>query len=262
MKVIIKNGCIDNNMNLVVSDYRNKNKKIYDFIFKLDNYLNRLEENLKIKDPKDYDAYIIITFIQIHNSYQSIIALIERGMFDDSQIIMRSLFDKMIKCLYVLNDNKNFEIIKQDDINQTINTFRFAINHKYLFPNESISLFNSYIINLEGKIKHNNGKKITSKSNKLICDELGIPELYFAYKHLSGYTHNQLFVPGKKMIINKKVISVKSNLDYPDDLYYEFSLVLQTLSYIIISLCKYISNKELEDEFHSIFESFDRLKDN
>ena len=37
MKVIIKNGCIDNNMNLVVNDYRNKNKKLFRYIFKLEN---------------------------------------------------------------------------------------------------------------------------------------------------------------------------------------------------------------------------------
>lgn len=261
MQVILKNGCIDNNMDLVVNDYRKKNKKIFDYVFKLDNYLNKLEKNLKKENPKDYDVYIIITFVQIHNSFQSFIALLERGMYDDSQIILRSLYDKMIKCLYVIHNNSNFEIIKQDDTDQTIKLFNFVVNHKDFFKEDIVNKYNVTLNELKKNIKHDEkGKRIKLKSNEKLCKEIGNQELYFVYKFLCGYTHNQLFVPGKKLRINKNVINVIQYIEYPEDLYYEISLIIQSLSYIIIPLCKYISNKNLEEEFNKLFNSFEDLK--
>lgn len=250
MKVKIKRGCIDPNMNLVVEDYRRKNNSVYNYIYEFDDLCNELEASFRGLSPTAINTYVVTTFCQIHSSFQSVILLLEHGMYDDSQILFRSILDKVIKCIYVLQDDDNFKLVQQENNIEQIKTFKYALKHSNIFNDDTIKSYNEIIIELQKKILvGKNGKELSIKKNDIICEEANMPELYFAYKHLSGYTHNQMFVPGKKIFINKNIVTINNSLEYPKKLIFEISTIISSLGYVVKTLCKYISASSLEEKF-------------
>ncbi len=201
MQIEIKNGSLDLNMNLVIDNYRKENEVLFNFIMEVDNYLFNLERELKKTNPKDIDAYIIASFVQIHTSYQSLIILLERGLYDDSQIILRSLFEKIIKCLFVIDDGTNINYLKQETNKNQKNLLEFIIKNKELFNESFVNDCSEKAKELKKIIiKNSKGKALKKITIMEMCQKLRKNEMYFIYKFLCSYTHNDLSIVANKII--------------------------------------------------------------
>ena len=257
MQVELKNGSLDINMNLVIDNYKKENKILFDFMMKVDTFLYNFERELKKTNPKDIDAYIIASFVQIHSSYQSIIILLERGLYDDSQILLRSLFEKIIKCLFVIYDDKNFIYLKQETNKSKISLFEYVIKNKELFDNSFVDSCKNASKSLKNNMMRNKrGKALKKASIKDMCEIIEKKEVYFIYKYLCGYSHNDLFVVANKIIFNKNIVTINHSLEYSDNLNNDISIIINSLGYIIIPLCNYIANDKMKKEFERIIKDF------
>ena len=102
MKIVLDNGFLDERLDGCVKNFRKENSKYYNIVFKFNKLAYDIENYLTISNPSTADLFIFATFIQIHKSFQSFITLMERGMLDESQIILRNMYEKLFKMKFVI----------------------------------------------------------------------------------------------------------------------------------------------------------------
>ena len=114
IKKVLENGFLDKEIQVEVDRIRRENLEVYSIIRELNILCYELEEKFNKTKGTNIDIYLLRSFTQIHTSFQAYITLLERGLYEDSQIILRSMYDKIFKTLFVLSDNTSLypEILK------------------------------------------------------------------------------------------------------------------------------------------------------
>ena len=218
-----------------------------------------IEKYFVKEDFSVVDVYLFTTFTQIHTSFQSYIILLERGLYEDGQIVLRSLYDKMFKFLYILNDSGSFNIFKQDGILKQKSLFKYIIkNNLYDYVSENKA--KEYLLQLEQQIeKRDSDKNINVPSNQKICEEMGIEELYIHYKLLSGYTHNAFFVVDGKIKTEESGVIIDQGINH-GNFYDEVCKVIFCFDYIVNPLCNYFNISNFSKEFADLVNELIMLK--
>ena len=260
-KVKFENGFLDNKIQNLVDNRRNFFKDEYSILERYNKLCYKLEQNFEMQNVLKTEIILFTIFSQIHKSFQSFIILIERGLYDDSQIILRSIYDKIFDILFLLNDTKNYIFFEQDYIDKTIKKLNFVKDnslYEYMEKNiveERLSYYNS-------KIKQRDDGKILSKlDNSTICKKNGINELYLHYKILSEYTHNSITVIENHIIKSENEIIINHNFDFGNFLD-EIVKVIGSMNYVVNKLCDYLHLKELKKEFYILTDELVKLDKN
>lgn len=244
----LKNGFLDEELVLEVNKIRNKNKELYLIIEKINSLLYEIENNYEKDDGTNVELYVFTTFSQIHISIQSYIILLERGLYDDAQIVLRSTYDKLFKCLYVLENDKALDILDQDNVNSQLTLYKYILNNKLFdyVPEEKLKVG---IQELEKRRKlKDNGKIIKCPDNKDISEKLNLPETYIHYKILSHYTHNSVFVINSKLIETDAGYLINQNIQH-GNFKDEVIKAIICLGYIISPICDYLGLENIKKEF-------------
>ena len=116
MKKALRNGFIGDDIQIEVLRIKNDFKELYNLIKKYNSILYDISEKFENKNITNADAYLFVTFTQLHKSFQSFVILLEYGLYDDSQILLRSFYDKMISFLYIINYPDEIVSINQSDL--------------------------------------------------------------------------------------------------------------------------------------------------
>ena len=245
---ILKNGFLDNELNLEVSKIRNENDNLYSSIEKINFLLYEIEKNFEKDNCINVELYVFTTFSQIHTSFQSYILLLERGLYDDSQIVLRSIYDKVFTILYVLDNKERISEIDQDDVNKQISLCNYILDNE-LFEYMPKERLRKEIKELEkSRMIKENGKYIRIPDNRTISEILDLKELYLHYKLLSQYTHNSIYVVEEKIIKTKKGVLINQNIKH-GDFKDEIAKIIFPLKYIIDPICDYLGLKKLKEDF-------------
>jgi len=247
----LKNGFLDDDIVIEIMKLKAENKKIYDLLEKMNQQLYEVGKNYEKENPTQVDIYVRITFSQIHKSFQSFIILLERGLYDDSQIILRSMYDKIINTLYVLNDEKNIEKLIQDNINEQLKTCRDIQKYELYQYVSKEHVQQSLEENLKCRKLDENNKKIEKPSAKQICEELDIKEVYILYRLTSNYTHNALNIVTNKIIESNGGILVNQGIDH-GNFKHEIGLLIACMTLIIEPICNYLKSPTILKELESI----------
>lgn len=251
------NGFLDNDLQLEVKRMRTENGDIYEIIEKINKLFYGIEENYEKVKPTNVDVYIRTTFSQIHMSSQSYIILLERGLYDDSQVILRSMYDKVMKCLYAIKNN-SIEVLIQDSIKRNISLYEFIDKnemYKYV-PKEKLYELKK-AMQKEQK-KDENGKP--AKIPKIIetFSDLGIKDAYIHYSLLSSYVHNSIGVVGNKVLEKDSDILINQNVDH-GDFRNEIVKMYLCMQYIVTPICEYLNLKKQKLEFDNLINELIKL---
>lgn len=259
MRVILENAKLDEKLNIdYVPKFRNAHKELYDVIFNL----NLLCINIRQEIPKTFafsknkldEIYIYITFIQMHDSFQSYITLMERGMLDDSYCILRTMFDKLINQQFI-NKNKSLydKVLLKEYYLERKNFLKYIADNKKV-----LKLSNEYNIAKEIEECEQKIVEITGKGN---AKKMGMSERakkckmqreYYLYKKYSSYIHNDLSALAD-------VISVSDNILYVRDVFSYDNIVTQVYHgvYCLARSMKVIDKRFLNGKY---FNSIDLLE--
>lgn len=251
------NGFLDDDLKLEVSRMRKEYDDLYKIIEKMNKLFYSIEENYEKTKPTDVDVYVRTTFSQIHMSSQSYIILLERGLYDDSQVILRSMYDKVIKCLYAINNN-SIEVITQESIKRKISLFNF-IDKNEMYDYISKEKLYKYKRKMEKEQKKDErGRPI--KISKLIetISDLGIKEAYIHYSLLSEYVHNSIGVVGNKVIEDGIDILINQNIDH-GNFKNEILKMYLCMQYVVGSICNYLKLEDSKQEFDKLIEELLKL---
>ena len=103
-EIELKNGFLDYDLNIEVNRKREKNKDAYRVAEEFNLLMYEIERKLKKDNATNRDLYVFTVFNQIHISSQTYIILIERGLYADEQIILRSIYEKILNLKIVIVD--------------------------------------------------------------------------------------------------------------------------------------------------------------
>ena len=259
IKKELADGFLDKDLIFEVDKIRNDNKKLYDIIKKINITFYSLEMHFEKSNPSNVDLYVFTTFSQIHISFQSCVLLLERGLYEDFQIILRSIYDKIFKCLYVLEDKNNLEVLYQDNVGNQISLNKY-ISECELYSYIPKDKLMKVTAELEKEVKLNkNGKKIKMPDNRMICNQLGIKEAYIHYKLLSNYTHCSISVIDSKLIEDEYGLLINQGINH-GDFYDEISKLILCLNYIVKPICNYLKLDDINNSFEKLLEELIKMK--
>lgn len=251
------NGFLDEDFKLEVAKMRRENDDLYKVIEKINKLFYSIEEKYEKTKPTEVDVYIRTTFSQIHMSSQSYIILLERGLYDDSQVILRSMYDKVIKCLYAIKNN-SIDILIQDSIKRKKSLYDFIDkNEMYNYvPKEK--LYNMRAELEKEQKKDENGKNLKIPQIIETFSDLGIKEVYIHYKLLSSYVHNSIDVIGNKVIEDGIDILINQNIEH-GDFRNEIVKMYLCMQYIVGPICEYLNLRKQKLEFNNLIKELIKL---
>ena len=254
LEIKLEDLFLDEKVQIKVSQVRTEHKELFDLIKKFNHLFVRIVESFINQKVPNRINYIYTMFSQMHYSYQAYILLLERGLYDDSQIILRSLCDKAIKILYVLNKKENYYLLGQDIINKKIKKL------SNLDGTEMIKIIGEDRINkeIEELKKYQKDPKVSLPTIKQICDQIDMKDLYIQYSILSDYTHENLNVLMENNVVLDEGIIIGKGFRY-EDFYNDVSM---SISFFEIVLSKMNSLLDLEEyvvDFEKIKRKLDLL---
>ena len=185
--MILKNGLLDKNIEFLVDNVRNKYFKQYNLVFSInDLFLKIINENIFNTFSNDREIYIYTTLFEIHSSFQSIILLLERGLLNNAEIILRSIYEKKFKLFAVIKDKRNYNRILDEREYYAAETALTINNSKNKQFNHLKDKINLNLYNLE-----NYKKKKTSTKKWALYAGL-IDEYYKQYSIFSSAVHHDI----------------------------------------------------------------------
>lgn len=248
-KVVFNDGFLDKKIQIIVEKTRNNNKNVYDLIDKYNSLCYSLEKGFEKEKANVIDLYLCTCFTEIHTSFQSYIILLERGLYIDSQIILRSIYDKVFNSLFIIQDSNNFNVLFKKNINENIKMCNY-IKEKGLYTYMNEELLNNRL-KAQKELEETINISKSYVSAKYICENMGLEELYIHYMLLSDYTHNGFNVIESKIQKDGNGVIINQNFEFGNFLD-EIAKVIGCMSYVIKNLCEYLKNEKMLKQFESI----------
>ena len=134
--------------------------------------------------------YHFSMFIQIHKLYQSAIIMIQYGLLESFESILRNILESAVNILYSLIDNKNIMILELDSINENLKKLNY-IDDKKIFDVISKEKVDEYRKQKEEE-RANIIKEIGDAKKPKTMDlfrTINFEKEYLYYKCLCDYTH-------------------------------------------------------------------------
>ena len=185
--VLIENGFLDEKHKYLISNNKDKNKELFDLLNCFNMFLYKVLNNFHGMKKNNEINYIVPAFAKLMKLYQSCVILIEYGLPDISESLLRSIYDLKIQMLYVMNKKNNNKRLIKSLYEQELKKLQYVDdNHLYDFmPKDKIDKFRKEFqttINKLEKVKY-------APNTRQICENLQIEQEYMFYSILCNDTH-------------------------------------------------------------------------
>ena len=187
MKEILENCFLDEKYKYVIRDNKEKNKEVFDFLHNFNALIVKVLYNFDGMLNTKETFYIVPAFAEIVRLYQAGVIMLEYGIPEVCESILRSIYDLKFQMLYVLEDNYNFQRLVKKTFKKEIDKLNYVEkNSLYNYVSKDVAdksreLFEQTIQGLE-HIK-------CAPDTKKMCEELDLKEDYLFYSLLCNYTH-------------------------------------------------------------------------
>lgn len=257
LEEILKNGFLDEKLELSVKDLRLAHKDAYHMARELNELMYEIEKEFIGKKSTSRDLYIYTVFSQIHNSCQTYILLVERGLYADSQIILRSIYEKIFKLMIVIEDAEYLKRFLKDSLKKGMSTLN-KIKSKKLFKLISEDIVDSKIKEFNDALNRMNDVKLPSDLGK-ISEIIKMDLQYIYYKLLSEYTHNDLVVSMKHLIFEDEGVIINGSQIYEGKIPEEILRYTECVEYAVKALSNYLNKPNYYNKLQNIQEKYDYL---
>lgn len=235
---ILKNGFLDEKLELSVKDLRSSYANEYQMIKELNELMYEIEKEFIGKESSTRDIYVYTIFSQIHNSCQTYILLIERGLYADSQIILRSIYEKIFKLMIVIKDESYLKRFLKDSLNQSMSILK-RIDDKKIFELIPKDIVNNRIKEFSDALYRMNDVKFSPDLGQ-ISEKINMDKQYIYYKLLSEYTHNDLVVLMEQLIFEDEGVVINGSQIYEGEISEEILRYTECIEYTIKDLSEYL----------------------
>ena len=184
---VIQNGFLDKQYRNVINANKTEHKELFDFLYNYNSLMHKILYNFNGMPNTKETFYIVPAFAEILKLYQACVIMLEYGMPELCESILRSIYDLKFQMLYVLEDTYNFQrLFKKTFIKEIDKLNYIEKNSLYNYVSKDVvdksrEVFEQTIQGLE-KIK-------CAPDTKKMCEDLGLKDEYLFYSLLCNYTH-------------------------------------------------------------------------
>ena len=107
---VLENGYLDDDYKIMIERIIKENRKIFEILYKYNKFLYKIQSEFNNYTMNLETNYHFSMFIQIHKLYQSAIIMIEYGLLESFETILRNILDILLVWLlfyYILKNIKN-----------------------------------------------------------------------------------------------------------------------------------------------------------
>lgn len=237
----LKNGFLDDDLNIEVDRKRKENEDAYKVVEEFNLLMYEIEKKFKKDNATNRDLYVFTVFEQIHIPSQTYIILIERGLYSDAQIILRSIYEKILNLKIVIADENYLNRILKDTLCQGFSTLK-KIKENQIFELIPESIVKMRMEEYKNAIEKMNTIKLPMNLSD-VADKVDMKRQYIYYKLLSEYSHNDLVILMQQLIFKEDGIIINGsqmNLKISD----EILRFIECLEYSIRAISQYLKTFE------------------
>lgn len=184
---IIENGFLDNKHKDLIKKHIKANQELFDLLYGYNRLLYKLLYSFDGMKKNNEIDYIVPAFAKITKLYQSCIILIEYGIPDISESLLRSIYDLKFQMLYVWKSDINYQRLIKNMFNKEINKLN------YIDKTKSYTNISKTDVENFRKLWKSTNEQLKNIScapdTKQMCEELGIENEYILYTMLCNDSH-------------------------------------------------------------------------
>ena len=203
-------GFSDPNATSITIKIKKENKDLFKIIRSLEEIYFDISKHF-IKDTNYPGLYLITILIEIFNSAQSVVILLEKGAKNDASNVLRSIYEKTFILKAIINNNENYDLVeKQAEFNKI--TFKKLVEEHQVFKELGVEPQVSGVKSQENIKKEKYAKSTTIKKWSILADMLDtylIESRYFC-----GFTHYDLARAKEKIVKVDDGIIINNIIDY------------------------------------------------
>ena len=195
---VLENGYLDDDYKIMIERIIKENRKIFEILYKYNKFLYKIQSEFNNYTMNLETNYHFSMFIQIHKLYQSAIIMIEYGLLESFETILRNILESTVNILYSLIDNKNIMILELDSIDEDLKKLKYIDNNKIfdVVSKEKVDEYRKQKEEERAKIINEIGD--TKKPMPIgLFKTINFEKEYLYYKCLCDYTHMNSNIAGR-----------------------------------------------------------------
>ena len=185
--VIIENGFLDEKFNNLIISNKTSNKEFFDLLYDYNKLLHKVLYNFDGIKQNNEINYIVPAFAKLVKLFQSCVIMLEYGMPDISESMLRSIYDLKFQMLYVLKNDINYQRLIKRMFSKELGKLNYIDKHSlydYVSKDDVENIRKVWNFTIEQL------KDIScAPDTRQMCEELGLEEEYVFYSMLCNNSH-------------------------------------------------------------------------
>lgn len=254
-RYVLKDGFLDLGMNEHIINHRRQYKKEYGVIINFNEYIFKMINILLAKGTNKQNMFIIASVVEMHKFYQSAVLLLERGLPESANSLIRTMIDLLIKLIEVIRVPKSVDTLLLNADYETKNILKYLYQNELfdIVPKEELEVF---IRENEKRIKTEKNPRIKTKD---LAEKNNVIKMYTLFRFQSDYTHLSTDIIGRVIKTNDEGYYIDESLmlnNFKMDIGLAISIISTMIEFV---LNEYMNNELLVNEYKKLGESFENV---
>ena len=201
---------LDDKMDLLVKKIRNQNSTDYNIIYTLLDFSYKIFQEFSDKDHDEFGIYLYSTYMQFIKYWQAYFILIERGLPEAAQSLLRSIHEFAFRICASCIDHSIIEDFTAEALynKQGILNKISELKLYTLIPQDKII---EYQEAYEKELEKHPYKKITKFQ---LAQKADLEEQYIFFQFLSSFVHADFDCSGSIIDLREDGVSIDGDLIY------------------------------------------------
>lgn len=189
-----------------IEEIKKENYTNHQYIFKQCEEINRFAQKIKydfnINSEDNQGIIATILYMKIHNAFQGAVIMYQYGLDTEAKTLVRSALEAMFVLKAVIKDEKNIELLKQDNFKQKEKRYKSILEDKHnIFSEIKGNIDLEQYEELKRKNKKEDIKDVHISRWAELSDSLA--DYYYAYKVLCSDVHVDIGNFDKYIVANE-----------------------------------------------------------
>lgn len=214
MEEILIDGFLDDKMQKNIKKIKNRYKDEFNLLYKFNRLMYKIMDNYNDIEANESDNYILTGFVEINKLYQSAIIMLEYGLKNSFESLMRNILELSIQMLYVFLDEKNVYELEKNTYKNALSKLKYIRENKLynIIPEDLIDI--AYIKIESGKVKLEEKDIKCAPPIETMCNKVEMKEEYVYYRFLSNYVHQDFGIINEANIFTKDGVNINADVKH------------------------------------------------
>lgn len=247
---LFENGILDEQQKPIFEAYKKEHQKVFDLLYEYNKLCCKIINSYTGIEVTEEKLYIFPAFVEIHKIYQSAILMLEYGVPNSAENLLRSMFELMLKMLYVFKEENNIKRLKMKNYSEALSQILYIENNTLyeIVPKDYIDKYKTQLEESKNELIKQGVKNAPNIYD--MCVELGLTAEYSYYKYLCDFTHTSFYLISSMNVEMENSVIINGYEDYDN---------VENIGLRIITILNIIVDKMVTMYFNSFLDEYNNL---